>query len=84
MPVGVGSEGAVTLKAADMDRLLTQGMAYTEQLGLSWPEDRHVTEEQVGALLQQGGAVGLLRPVSHPTATALHIAYEIWGCWEEA
>ena len=47
VPVGVGSEGALTLRAAEMDKLLSTGMAYTQELGLSWPEDREVTEEHV-------------------------------------
>lgn len=47
VPVGVGSEGALTLRAAEMDKLLNRGMAYVEELGLSWPEDRLVTEENV-------------------------------------
>jgi len=47
VPVGVGSEGVLTLRAAEMDKLLNRGMAYVEELGLSWPEDRLVTEENV-------------------------------------
>jgi hypothetical protein len=48
VPVGVGSEGSLTLRSREMDLLLQRGMAYTEELGLSWPQDREVTEEQVG------------------------------------
>jgi hypothetical protein len=36
-----------------MDVLLQRGMAYTEELGLSWPQDREVTEEQVRSLFVQ-------------------------------
>ncbi len=49
MPVGVGSEGSLTLRAAEMDKMLKEGMAYVEELGLCWPEDRTVTEETVSA-----------------------------------
>jgi RNA-splicing ligase RtcB len=45
--VGVGSEGSLTLRAAEMDRLLSEGMAYVQELGLCWLEDREVTEETV-------------------------------------
>lgn len=47
VPVGVGSEGSLTLRAAEMDKLLRQGMAYLQDQGLCWPEDRDVTEEHV-------------------------------------
>lgn len=47
VPVGVGSEGSLRLSSKDMDKLLNSGMAFTQQLGLSWPEDREVTEEHV-------------------------------------
>eukprot|EP00775_Hariotina_reticulata_P006207 gene6207-6443_t len=40
VPVGVGSEGSLHLRPAEMDRLLNEGMKYTEELGLSWPEDQ--------------------------------------------
>ncbi|WIA31617.1 hypothetical protein OEZ86_002502 [Tetradesmus obliquus] len=45
VPVGVGSEGSLRLGAADMDKLLTGGMAWLEEKGMCWPEDREVTEE---------------------------------------
>lgn len=32
-----------------MDRLLQEGMCYTQELGMTWPEDLAVTEEKVGA-----------------------------------
>jgi RNA-splicing ligase RtcB len=47
---GVGSEGSLRLNVADMDRLLMQGTAFLEDKGLSWPEDRDVTEEHVRLL----------------------------------
>lgn len=50
VPVGVGSEGSLTLRSREMDVLLQRGMAYTEELGLSWPQDREVTEEQVATV----------------------------------
>lgn len=49
IPVGVGSEGSLVLRAAEMDKLLSRGMGYVQELGLCWPEDRAVTEETVRA-----------------------------------
>eukprot|EP00877_Chromochloris_zofingiensis_P007057 jgi/Chrzof1/2604/Cz11g22050.t1 len=45
VPVGVGTEGSLRLSKDTMDLLLKTGMAFTQSRGLSWPEDRLVTEE---------------------------------------
>lgn len=70
MPVGVGSEGPLTLRPPELDKLLNQGMAYTEELGLSWPEDRDVTEEKVSMWVCGEGLGGAL----HDSGDCLYIS----------
>ncbi|KAG7674949.1 hypothetical protein Ndes2526A_g07698 [Nannochloris sp. 'desiccata'] len=45
IPVGIGEAGAIKLTIAELDKVLRYGMAYTEEKGISWPEDRLVCEE---------------------------------------
>jgi RNA-splicing ligase RtcB len=61
IPVGVGSEGSLLLRGTEMDKLLSRGMPFTQELGLSWPEDREVTEEQVCVCVEGGEGTLLMR-----------------------
>jgi tRNA-splicing ligase RtcB (3'-phosphate/5'-hydroxy nucleic acid ligase) len=44
IPVGIGEAGAMKLTSAELDKVLRYGMEYTEEKGISWPEDRLVCE----------------------------------------
>lgn len=76
VPVGVGSEGSLRLGAADMDKLLTGGMAWLEEKGMCWPEDREVTEEHVSGIGQVGAGVS-------PLYSCSIAAYQQGLCWCE-
>lgn len=51
IPVGVGSQGIIPIKASDFEQCLLYGMDWTLREGYSWAEDKEHCEE-FGRMLQ--------------------------------
>lgn len=45
VPRGVGGRGRLPLKGSDIDRVLTEGVAYAIERGAGWPEDAQSCED---------------------------------------
>jgi len=46
IPCGVGSEGSVSAKGSEIDRVLDEGAEWAVEKGYGWSDDLEVTEEQ--------------------------------------